>query len=149
MSKTINLFIIILLAIALLAVLYLLFQGVDYSSLPTKNTFASGLLVPLVGDSSQPQEKNTDNQGQTASINIQNYSFVPVTIIISPGTSVIWTNSDNVQHQIVIKGFDNGEDSVGPVINKNVKYSLGFVRKGTYDYFCKIYPQMHGKVIVQ
>jgi plastocyanin len=149
MNKTINLLIIILLVIALLVVLYLLFQGVDYSSLPTKNTFASGLLIPLTGDDTQPQEKNTVNQVQSASVNIQNSGFLPAAITIGPGTSVVWINSDSAPHQIDIIGFDNGKDITGPLINKNVRYSLGFFQKGVYSYFCKIHPAMRGKIIVQ
>ena len=141
-------FIIILLVAALFAVLYFLFQNIGYSQPAAVNSLANA-QIPANSNQNQDSGPEIPKSTRTASIDIKNSKFAPSAMIIAQGTSVVWMNSDSVPHQIDVIGFDNGKDVVGPVISKNVKYSLGFLQKGTYNYFCKIHPQMRGKITVQ
>ena len=79
------------------------------------------------------------------SVDIKSSTFVPGTVGISKGTTVIWTNDDGFQHTVTsISGaFDSGN------IDPGKTYSYTFNQAGTFEYSCLNHPNMaHGKVIV-
>ncbi len=83
---------------------------------------------------------------QPVSVEIKGYSFNPPTITVPEGTTVTWTNNDNVTHTVTVKtgtGFDSGPLSPGET------FSYGFNTTGTFDYGCSIHPSMSGEIIVQ
>lgn len=77
-------------------------------------------------------------------VNIDNFSFTPAALIIGPGTTITWTNHDDIPHNIY--STDNKFHS--PVLDTDQKWSYTFKDPGTYPYYCKIHPKMTGKVIV-
>jgi amicyanin len=77
-------------------------------------------------------------------ISIDNFTFSPPELSVSAGTTITWTNRDDIPHSIVSKigafrskALDTGDS-----------YSLTFKDAGTFDYFCGLHPHMVGKVIV-
>ena len=76
-------------------------------------------------------------------VSIVNFSFSPVTLTISKGDSVVWTNMDSSSHQVSAAGFE------GPVLSQGQTYTHVFNTVGTFNYICKIHPTMKGMVIVQ
>src|SRR5579872_3299667 len=98
------------------------------------------LLVgaPRVGASDQPQTAN-------AEVKIDNFSFGPATLTVAAGTTVTWTNRDDIPHNVV------STDGVfkSKVVDTDEKFSYTFAKAGTYSYFCAIHPKMTGKVVVQ
>lgn len=81
------------------------------------------------------------------SVAIQHYAFSPKAIKIKTGTTVTWTNQDNVHHTVTI---DSGAD--GPTSNElgqGQTYSYTFKSASTFNYHCKIHPDMHGSVLVE
>lgn len=92
--------------------------------------------------------KDTNSQIQTApvsgnAINIQNFSFNPAALTIKKGTTVTWTNSDSVPHQIKSATFNSSP------LGKGQTFSFTFNDTGTFDYSCAIHPSMLGKIIVE
>jgi len=79
-------------------------------------------------------------------VKIDNFSFEPATLTITPGTTVTWVNQDDVPHNIV---SSEGKTLKSPVLDTDQKFSYTFSQPGTYAYFCGIHPRMTGKVIVQ
>lgn len=81
----------------------------------------------------------------TAEAKIDNFSFTPGELRVSVGTTVHWTNRDDIPHTVV------STDKVfkSKVLDSEEKYSFTFTTEGTYPYFCSIHPKMTGKVIVQ
>jgi plastocyanin len=77
-------------------------------------------------------------------VSIENLAFKPATIIIPVGTSVRWTNNDQVQHTVTdtMGGFDSG------VLEPGQSFERSFDVPGTYSYVCTIHPSMQGTVIV-
>jgi plastocyanin len=67
-----------------------------------------------------------------------------------PGTTVTWTNEDNVPHTVMSGTRDNPSDlfDSGNVEPGEV-FTYTFDEAGTYDYFCSIHPGMNGTVIVE
>jgi len=80
-----------------------------------------------------------------AAVVIDNFSFSPATITVSLGTTVTWTNHDDVPHEIVSddKAFKSGG------LDTDDRYSHTFTKPGTYNYFCAIHPKMTAKIVVQ
>src|SRR5882762_2002228 len=81
----------------------------------------------------------------TVEVKIDNFSFGPATLTVPVGTSVTWTNRDDIPHTVV------STDGVfkSKVLDTDEKFSFTFSKAGTYPYFCSIHPKMTGKVIVQ
>ncbi len=78
-------------------------------------------------------------------VKIDNFSFGPATLTVPVGTSVTWTNRDDIPHTVV------SSDGVfkSKALDTDEKFSFTFSKAGTYSYFCSIHPKMTGKVIVQ
>lgn len=78
-------------------------------------------------------------------VRIDNFSFGPTTLTVAVGTTVTWTNHDDIPHTVV------STDGVfkSKVLDTDEKFSFTFSKAGTYPYFCSIHPKMTGKVTVQ
>ena len=86
-----------------------------------------------------------DSKGQTVDVKIDNFSFLPATITIPAGTTVKWTNRDDIPHTVV----NDDQRFESKALDTDQSYSYTFTKPGTYSYFCSIHPEMTGKVIVQ
>ena len=80
-----------------------------------------------------------------AQVKIDNFSFGPQTLTVPVGTTVTWTNRDDIPHTIV------STDGVfkSKVRDTDETFSYTFTKAGTYTYFCSVHPKMTGKIIVQ
>lgn len=86
---------------------------------------------------------NGDGPGENE-VWMENIEFNPETITVSTGTTVTWTNNDDVAHTVTREGmFDSGNIAAGGT------FSFTFDEAGTYDYVCTIHPAMTGTVIVE
>jgi plastocyanin len=83
--------------------------------------------------------------GKVVEVKVDNFSFSPQTITIAAGTTVIWTNRDDIPHTVV------SDDKVfkSKVLDTDEKFSYTFDKAGNFPYFCSVHPKMTGKVIVQ
>jgi plastocyanin len=79
------------------------------------------------------------------SVGIENFNFIPADLTVPAGTTVVWTNHDDVQHTVTAS--DNSYSSQ-PVETEG-QFSHTFSTPGVYAYFCAIHPFMTAKVIVQ
>ena len=80
-------------------------------------------------------------------VKIDNFSFGPTTLTIPVGTTVTWTNRDDIPHTVV--STDDPKVFKSKVLDTDEKFSFTFAKAGTYPYFCSVHPKMTGKVIVQ
>ena len=110
------------------------------ASLAMPVVIAMLLLVgsPSVTANDQPSAAN-------AAVKIDNFVFGPQTITVPVGTTVTWTNSDDIPHTAV------STDGVfkSKVMDTDEKFSYTFTKAGTYSYYCSVHPKMTGKVVVQ
>ena len=78
-----------------------------------------------------------------------NECFLPYTVEISSGETVVWTNMDSAAHTItsgVPTTPDNNFDSGMMMVDES--WESTFTESGEYDYYCMLHPWMTGKVIV-
>ena len=78
-------------------------------------------------------------------VKIDNFTFGPADLTVPAGTTVTWTNRDDIPHTVV------STDKVfkSKVLDTDEKFSFTFSTAGTFPYFCSIHPKMTGKVVVQ
>jgi plastocyanin len=78
-------------------------------------------------------------------VTIDNFTFTAPTVTVPVGTTVTWTNRDDIPHTVV------STDKVfkSKVLDTEEKFSFTFTTAGTVPYFCSIHPKMTGKVVVQ
>ena len=93
----------------------------------------------------QPLQTSAAAQSATAEVKIDNFSFGPGTLTVAVGTTVTWTNRDDIPHTVV--STDGAFKS--KVLDTDEKFSFTFSKAGSYPYFCSIHPKMTGKVVVQ
>lgn len=82
----------------------------------------------------------------TVEAKIINFAFVPTTIEINAGDTVVWENRDTVRHTVT---SDSGDEMNSRLLGKGERYSHTFNTAGTYNYHCTPHPYMKGKVVVK
>ncbi len=106
---------------------------------------SSALPTPRPTATQRPATPPPAAGGQTVSVSISNFTFVPATITVRVGTRVTWTNRQaGIQHTVTADdgSFESGYLSTGS------SFSHVFTKAGTYPYRCAIHPFMTGTVIV-
>lgn len=69
--------------------------------------------------------------------------YNPAHVTISKDDKVIWINKDFGIHTVTeIQGLFGSED-----LRPDEKFEYTFENAGTYDYHCKLHPEMVGKII--
>ena len=80
-----------------------------------------------------------------AAVKIDNFVFGPQTLTVPVGTTVTWTNTDDIPHTSVsTEGVFKSK-----VLDTDEQFSYTFTKAGTYPYYCTIHPRMTGKIVVQ
>lgn len=79
-------------------------------------------------------------------VDIKNFEYSPKELKIEEGTTVIWTNYDNITHTVTstVKEEANSRD-----IKSGETFKYTFYKKGEYDYYCLKHSNMKGKIIVE
>ena len=106
---------------------------------------ATVMVATLLLSAGSPRSSAKTPQPATAEVKVDNFSFGPATLTITAGTTVTWTNRDDIPHTVV------STDKVfkSKVLDTDEKFSFTFAKAGTYPYFCSIHPKMTGSVVVQ
>lgn len=78
-------------------------------------------------------------------VKIDNFKFGPANLTVSKGTSVTWTNQDDIPHSIVITALGTHSK----VMDTDQAFTYQFDKAGTYSYVCGLHPFMHGQVVVK
>jgi plastocyanin len=80
-----------------------------------------------------------------AAVQIANFTFKNPVVTVKPGTTVTWTNADDIPHTVVSKdGLFKSK-----VLDSGDKFSFNFAKTGQFGYFCSIHPHMTGTIIVK
>jgi plastocyanin len=116
-----------------------------------KNVWIAGVVMPvviamllLVAGTSRATASNQPSAANVA-VKIDNFVFGPQAITVPVGTTVTWTNSDDIPHTAV------STDGVfkSKVMDTDEKFSYTFTKAGTYSYYCSVHPKMTGQVVVK
>jgi plastocyanin len=107
--------------------------------------FATVMVATLLLSAASPGSSAKAPQPTSAAeVKVDNFSFGPTPLTVAVGTTVTWTNRDDIPHTVVSteKVFKS------KVLDTDEKFSFTFSKAGTYPYFCSIHPKMTGSVVV-
>ncbi len=108
---------------------------------------AAGLVAAMVvfaagaADAVNADAVNAD----VIKISLSNFMFSPMSLTVSVGATVTWTNTDDEPHTVVSNAglFRSG------AMDTNESFSFKFDKPGTYHYTCSIHPRMVGTIVVR
>ncbi len=112
----------------------------------TKLIVGAVALVAVLGacGGSEPKAGDTGS-----AISIAGFLFKPDTLTVTTGTTVTWTNADDIEHTVTSGTpdapsgvFDSGNRAKGQT------FSHSFAESGTFTYFCDNHKSMRGEVNV-
>ena len=80
-----------------------------------------------------------------AAVKIDNFTFGPEKLTVKAGTTVTWTNEDDIPHTVVAtnRAFRS------KALDTDDKFSFTFTTPGSYEYFCSLHPHMKATVVVE
>jgi plastocyanin len=123
----------------------------EEKTMSKSNAWIAGVAVPvmitvlLLFAVSRSVKAADQPSAANAEVKIDNFVFGPQTITVPTGTTVTWTNKDDIPHTVV------STDGVfkSKVRDTDEQFSYKFDKTGTYSYYCSVHPKMTGKVVVQ
>lgn len=87
--------------------------------------------------------------GTTENIAVAVFTFTPADIAVPPGTTIVWTNSDEILHTVTSGEPEGVTDTFnGELDGAGTTFSFTFDEPGDYSYFCARHNGMRGTVTV-
>lgn len=83
--------------------------------------------------------------GRVARVDIREFAFVGERIVVDAGTTVVWTNYDEVVHTATSDDAAWNSGAIPP----GGSWSATFNAPGTYSYHCGPHPYMRGTIVVR
>ena len=84
-------------------------------------------------------------QNASTAVSIDNFTFNPPQLTIKAGTTVTWTNKDDIPHTVTAVG----KLFKSKVLDTDNGFSFTFTTPGSYAYFCSLHPHMTGTIVVE
>ncbi len=108
---------------------------------PAQPTAVAKTAVPTQAQAPAAKSNNT------VTIKISDYAYQPDRLTVPVGTTVVWSNEDDEQHDVTSEGGTNVLSS--PDFGKGGSFSFTFNQPGEYKYYCVPHDYMHGVVVVR
>ncbi len=109
------------------------------------NILILGFTILLASFSTIFAATPDDKPSSEVAVKIDNFSFSPATITVPVGTTVRWTNHDDIPHTVV----SDDKTFKSKALDTDEQFTYTFTKPGTYSYFCSIHPKMTAKIVVQ
>jgi amicyanin len=84
-------------------------------------------------------------ESDAAAVKIDNFTFGPKSVTVKAGTTVTWTNQDDIPHTVT----SSSKQFKSKALDTDDKFSFTFTTPGTYEYFCSLHPHMTGTIVVE
>jgi plastocyanin len=105
-------------------------------------------LVPaygIAGGAHAAEAQAVTENAEAGIVKIGNFTFSPATLTVTPGTTVTWTNEDDIPHTVAAKN----KAFRSKTLDTDDKFTFTFAAPGEYDYFCSLHPHMVGRIVVK
>jgi plastocyanin len=83
-------------------------------------------------------------RAEDTNVTIDNFTFAPAELTVKVGTTVTFTNHDDIPHTIVSAGKFRSK-----TLDTDNSFSFTFTAAGDYKYFCSLHPHMTGMIKVE
>jgi plastocyanin len=77
-------------------------------------------------------------------VTIDNFTFAPAELTVKVGSTVTFTNHDDIPHTVVSAGKFRSK-----TLDTDNSFSFTFTAAGDYKYFCSLHPHMTGMIKVE
>ena len=94
---------------------------------------AAAILLPVTNACADDME-----------VHIDNFVFAPAEMTVKVGTTITWTNRDDIPHTVVSAGKFRSK-----TLDTDDKLAFTFTAAGDYKYFCSLHPHMTGLIKVE
>ena len=84
--------------------------------------------------------------GDTAQVGMKGLKFEPRDITVKAGTTVTWTNNEDIPHNVVAEEGANFESDT---FGRDGTFEFKAAKAGTVRYVCTIHPGMEGTITVE
>ena len=84
---------------------------------------------------------------EAAAVSIDNFTFNPAVLTVPRGTSVTWTNRDDIPHTVVYAASPPAFRS--HPLDTGDSFTATFDKPGRFSYFCSLHPHMQGSIVVR
>jgi plastocyanin len=111
-----------------------------------RSAIAAALLGAVVGSAMAGGILIARAQTPAAAVSIDNFTFTPQSLTVKAGTTVTWTNKDDIPHGIASQ---TNAFAKSKALDTDDSYSFTFTTLGTYKYFCYVHPHMTGTIVVE
>lgn len=112
---------------------------------PAGSTSVGPSTVPgSAGPGSAAESATTTAAGSAQAVAIVDFAFGPAELSVTAGSTITWTNDDDVAHSVV------SADAVlaSPEMDQGATYEMTLDEAGTVDYYCDIHQYMKGTITV-
>ena len=131
----------------LIAVMLMAIAAVGCSTIATPTEGPPFLGAPEASVTAPPAPAPASREESAV---IRGFQFSPSPLEVSTGTTVVWTNEDNIEHSVTHgivnepgAAFDSG------LFTQGQSFSFTFAEPGSYAYFCTRHTFMQGEVRVE
>jgi amicyanin len=111
-----------------------------------RTAIAAAVLGAVVGSALAGGVLIARAQSPAGAVSIDNFTFTPQKLTVKAGTTITWTNRDDIPHGIASA---NNAFKKSAAMDTDDSYSFTFTTPGTYQYFCYIHPHMTGTIVVE
>lgn len=119
---------------------------------------AAGILAGCGADNDAPapttpttmESASPAMPAETVMVEVRGFTYAPRLIEVPVGTTVTWTNADEILHTVT-SGTPGNPDGLidGQMTEEGTATSYTVETPGTVRYFCSRHPFMRGEVIVR
>jgi plastocyanin len=90
------------------------------------------------------------NPAGSGAVTVKQFQFMPAELTVKVGTTVTWTNQDDILHTATSGATPGTADGKfdGPMDGRGKSFSHVFDQAGRYPYFCNRHNSMTGTVVV-
>jgi plastocyanin len=99
-------------------------------------TMLAAVVIPSSAQTAAP----------ASAISIDNFTFTPASLTVKAGTTVTWTNRDDIPHGIA---SSSNAFKKSKALDTDDSFSFTFETPGTFQYFCYLHPHMTGTIVVE
>ena len=83
-------------------------------------------------------------RAEDTEVHIDNFVFQPPLLNVKVGTTIKWTNRDDIPHTVVCPGKFRSK-----TMDTDGTFEFAFTAAGEYKYFCSLHPHMTGTIKVE
>ncbi len=123
----------------------------------SRNSEEGGALQPVPAQNEGSSEVIADGSSTILSdssstsprihqVTLKDFAFVPASLTIIPGDTVVWMNEDSVSHTVT---SNSGKELTSSLFGKGETYEHTFTTAGTFSYHCIHHRTMRGTIVVR